>query len=280
MSSINIALAQLACEDGDIQTNLARLDEVVNEYGDAHDLIIFPESFIVGFNTRETAQRLAEPLNGRIVKHLEAKAREANTTIAVGLYELDGENVYNTTVLVSASYGLVLAYRKTHLWLEEAQMVDAGDRYYSCEWNNIRAGLLICYDVEFPETSRAIASMGTGLLILTDGNMEPYGSVHRVAIQARAQENQMFVAMTNRVGKLTSGVFEGDTHFVGESAVVDPFGRIVAEAGGGEQILSVSIDLNLISESKRHYDYMKERRITMGTVLEDRENGIKEVKIV
>jgi (R)-amidase len=68
--------------------------------------------------------------------------------------------------------------------------------------------------------------------------MAPYGPVHRIAIQARAQENQIFVAVANRVGQ------GGSDYFVGESMVVDPYGRIVVEAGSSEGVLSVSIDLD------------------------------------
>lgn len=270
MKKVNIALAQLICEDGKVENNLARLDHVINKYGHSHDLIMFPETYIMGFPSPEVCRTLAEPLNGPLVKHLERKAREANTSIVVGLYEKEGENIYNTTVLVGPT-GLLLSYRKTHLWVGEEEAVKAGNCFRSCSWQDTKIGLLICYDIEYPETARAVASMGTELLLVTDGNWD--GPVHRVAIQARAQENQMFVALANRLGQL------GETTFCGESVVVDPYGRIIAEAGREEEVLSASIDLSLVQESRQHYHYLKERRVLFNTPSKEIGKGIWEIKI-
>lgn len=276
MKKVNIALAQLICEDGRPENNLARLDHVVDNYGHSHDLILFPETYIMGFPapegfpSPELLQTLAEPLNGPIVKHLESKAREANTFIVVGLYEKERENIYNTTVLVGPT-GLLLSYRKTHLWGEESTSITAGNCFRSCSLQETKVGLLICYDIEFPEPARAVASMGTELLLVTDGNWD--GSIHRVAAQARAQENQMFVALVNRLGQL------GETTFCGESVVVDPYGRIIAEAGREEEVLSVSIDLSLVQKSRQQYYYLKERRVIFTTPSKEIGKGIWEIKI-
>ncbi|MED1470535.1 carbon-nitrogen hydrolase family protein [Bacillus salipaludis] len=270
MKELNIALAQLICEDGRTENNLIRLDNVVDQYGHDHDLILFPETYIMGFPSPEDCRALAEPLNGPIVKHLERKARESNTSIVVGLYEKEGENIYNTTVLVAPT-GLLLSYRKTHLWGEESEGVKAGNCFRSCSWQDTKVGLLICYDIEFPETARAVASMGTQLLLVTDGNWD--GPIHHVAVQARAQENQMFVALVNRLGQL------GETTFCGESLVVDPYGRVIAEAGREEDVLSVSIDLSLVRESRQQYDYLKERRVIFTTPSKEIGKGIWEIKI-
>lgn len=276
LKKVNIALAQLICEDGKVENNLARVEQVVQDYGHSHDLILFPETYIMGFPdpegfpSPEVCRSLAEPLDGPIVKRLERHAKEANTTIAVGLYEKEGENIYNTTVLVGPT-GLLLSYRKTHLWVGESEGVNAGDCFRSCSWHGTKIGLLICYDIEFPETVRAVASMGTELLLVTDGNWD--GPVHRIAIQARALENQMFVALTNRIGQL------GETTFCGESVVVDPYGRVIAEAGREEEILSVLLDLSLVEESRKHYHYLNDRRVLFPLPTKEMKEGVWEMKI-
>ncbi|MEK4029175.1 carbon-nitrogen hydrolase family protein [Pseudobacillus sp. FSL P4-0506] len=270
MNQVTIALAQLICEDGKVENNLTRLDEVVNKYGHSHDLILFPETFIMGFPSPEVARTLAEPLDGPLVKHLERKAREANTSIVVGLYEKEGENIYNTTILVGPT-GLLLSYRKTHLWVGEEAVVNPGNCFRSCGWQDTKVGLLICYDIEYPETARAVASMGTELLLVTDGNWD--GPVHRVAVQARAQDNQMFVALTNRLGELE------EITFCGGSIVVDPYGRIIAEAGCEEEVLSATIDLSLVQESRQQYHYLKERRVSLSTPSQEIGEGVWEIKI-
>jgi len=254
MGNVNIALAQLVCKDGQVDKNLQVMDSVIKKYGASHDIIVFPETFTIGFPSRDIARKLAEPLNGPIIKHIERQAREANTSIVAGLYERDEDSVYNTTVLVSPE-GLQLSYRKTHLFMEEAEKVETGNYFRTCNWHDTRVGLLICYDCEFPETARAVAGLGAELILLTNGNMAPYGPVHRIAIQARAQENQIFVAMANRVG------VGGKYNFVGESIIVNPYGEIVVAAGSDEEVISSTIDTSMVEKSRRDYHYLNERRL-------------------
>jgi (R)-amidase len=133
-----------------------------------------------------------------------------------------------------------------------------GDRFEVCEWNGVTVGLLICYDIEFPETARAVASLGGDLLIVTNGNMDPFGPVHRRAIAARAMENQMFAVMVNRCG---SG--DEDLTFPGESSLVDPFGEFITTAGGEEAVLTTRIDLLRLEASREHYRYLHDARVPL-----------------
>ena len=116
-------------------------------------------------------------------------------------------------------------------------------------------GALVCYDVEFPEPARVLATLGCGLIALCNGNMDPYGEVHRRAIVARAQENQLFVAMADRVGA------GRDERFAGGSMVAGPDGVVLAEMAGGEGVLSVGIDLAEVAACRRRYNYLEDRRV-------------------
>ncbi|CAH2807439.1 MAG: Aliphatic amidase AmiE (EC [uncultured Caballeronia sp.] len=120
-----------------------------------------------------------------------------------------------------------------------------GDRFETCLWNGLTVGLLICYDIEFPETARAMAALDADLLIVTNDNMDPFGPVHQRAITARAMENQMFALMVNRCGT-------GDDNltFPDESTLVDPCGEIVAAAGAQETLLGVDIDFKRLEASR------------------------------
>ena len=81
-----------------------------------------------------------------------------------------------------------------------------GDRYATALWNGIRVGLLVFFDIEFPESARALGQLGAELIIVTNGNMDPYGPTHRTAIMARAMENQAYAVMVNRVGHGDGGL--------------------------------------------------------------------------
>ena len=257
MSEATLGIAQLALEDGNLEANLERIETIARRYGADHDVLLYPEATVTGFPTPEVAERLAEPLDGPIVQRLTSLAADARTVLVAGLLEREGRNVYNTSVMVGPE-GLLLSYRKTHLWVGEGARVAPGDEFRCRLWHDIRWGLLICYDIEFPEPARAVAAMGAQIILLTNGNMAPYGPTHRTALAARAQENQVYVAVANRVG------VAGDTRYVGESAVANPFGEIEAALGGEEGVLSVSIDSSVPRASRRTYDYLGQRRVPLG----------------
>lgn len=254
---MNIELAQLALAEGDIEHNLARALDCVYRSDAATELIIFPELQLSGFPEPGHVIDRALTLDGSEITALHHAAREKDVAIAIGLIERDGERFYNTTVLITPERGVALRYRKTHLWPDERGLVTPGDRLVTCEWRGIRVGLLVCYDIEFPETARALAALGAELLIVTNGNMDPYGPVHRTAALARATENQLFLAMTNR-----AGAGAGLT-FAGESAIVDPLGRLVAACGRDEQTLRATLELKLLAQARRDYRYLADRRLPL-----------------
>ena len=243
--------------DGDLAYNLNKVLEAIRraDVRGGTQLLVFPETTLSGFPTRENLATLAQPLDGQALAAVRKAARDAGVAVAVGLAERDGAAFYNTTVLIDAAGDIALRYRKTHLWSSDRGVFTPGDRFEVCSWNNLTVGLLICYDIEFPESARALARLGAQLLIVTNGNMHPYGPVHRRAIAARAMENQVFALMANRCGR------SGRLHFPGESALVDPGGDILVAAGDAETQLAVEVDLARLDSSRRRYQYLTDARV-------------------
>jgi (R)-amidase len=159
-------------------------------------------------------------------------------------------------VLIDARGEVLLRYRKTHLWASDDGVFTPGDRFEVCRWNGLTVGALICFDIEFPETARALARLGAELLIVTNGNMDPYGPVHRRAIVARAMENQVFALMANRCG---SG--DQNLQFPGESALVNPYGEVITAAGADPIQLPVQLDLAQLGTSRASYQYLRQARV-------------------
>ncbi|MNS82674.1 (R)-stereoselective amidase [compost metagenome] len=193
--------------------------------------------------------------------------------VVVGLIENDGGQYYNTTVFITPE-GIALSYRKTHLWVSEPGLVLPGDRYATVEWRGVRIGLLICYDTEFPETARAVAALGAELILVTDGNMEPYGHVHRTSVSARAQENQVFAVVVNRVGD-----GDDDVVFAGGSAVFDPCGHVLLEAGRQECRQVIDLDMAQLVEARAVYDYQADRRFQLPGERIEHPDGRRELLI-
>ncbi|MBR8317027.1 carbon-nitrogen hydrolase family protein [Burkholderia dolosa] len=258
---MQVELAQLSLVDADVAHNTRKtIDTIARaDVAGGTKLVVFPETTLSGFPTRENVADAAQPIDGRAVSAVRDAARQKGVAVALGFAERDGERFYNTTVLVDENGDIVLRYRKTHLWASDVGVFTPGDRFETCVWNGLTVGLLICYDIEFPETARAVGSLDADLLIVTNGNMDPFGPVHRRAIAARAMENQMFAVMVNRCG---SG--DDDLTFAGLSALVDPFGEIVTELGRDEMVVPASIDLARIEASREHYSYLHDARVTLG----------------
>jgi (R)-amidase len=258
--AIKAELAQLALVDGDLEHNLGKVLEAIGraDIAGGTQLIVFPETTLSGFPTRENIATIAQPLDGPALATVREAARRAGIAIAIGLAECDGAKFYNTTVLIDATGDIALRYRKTHLWSSDEGVFTPGDRFEVCNWNGLTVGLLICYDIEFPETARALARLGAQLLIVTNGNMDPYGPVHQRAIAARAMENQVFALMANRCGR-------GDLQlsFPGQSALVDPSGEFVVVAGAAETQLAVQLDPSRVESIRRQYRYLHEARVPL-----------------
>jgi (R)-amidase len=269
-------LAQLALVDGDVAHNTRKVIETIGraDVAGGTKLIVFPEATLSGFPTRENVADVAQSLDSPALTSVRDAARRAGVSVAVGLAEREGARFYNTTVLVDDKGEIALRYRKTHLWASDVGVFTPGDRFETCLWNGLTVGLLICYDIEFPETARAVAALDADLLVVTNGNMDPFGPVHRRAITARAMENQMFALMVNRCGT-------GDDNltFPGESALVDPFGEIVAAAGAQETLLGVDIDFKRLEASREHYRYLNDARVPLGLTPIDNANGSRALVI-
>lgn len=255
---MQLELAQISLSDNAVGVNVQRVLDVIERRANGTELIVFPEATLSGFPGREEISAVAETIGGPSLCTVREAARRADVAVAVGLMERDGDCFYNTTVLIDNKGDIALRYRKTHLWPTEVGTVVPGDRFEVCQLNDVKVGLLICYDIEFPETARAMALLGVELLIVTNGNMDPFGPVHRRAIVARAMENQIFAALTNRVGSC-----EDQLTFPGQSALIDPFGEVLCEAGASETVLRATLDMSRLETSRQHYRYMDDTRIAL-----------------
>jgi (R)-amidase len=269
---MHIELAQLTGQDGNIENNLQSALQAIAGCAPQTDLIVFPETHLTGFPTKDNVSALAQPLDGPAMTAVHQAARQHNLSVVIGIAEARDGRYFNTTVLMTPD-GIAMAYRKTHLWASDRGIFQPGDAMVTCEWKGLRVGLLICYDIEFPETARALAAMGADLVLVTNGNMDPYGPVHRNAIIARAMENQTFAVMVNRCGT------DGGLTFAGGSAVVDPSGQVVHECGREPIQVGVELDLDLLQQSRNSYHYVADCRIGLAGEIREREFGVREFRI-
>lgn len=270
---VALELAQISLKDGDIAGNLAKVVKIIREAKADSDIIIFPETCFSGFPIHENAGDYAQSLQGEIVNTLEKEAKAKGIAVLAGICEVEDGRYYNSALFIDPEKGHLATYRKTHMWLTDQGLFTPGDRFISFEWRGIRLGFLICFDIEYPESGRANAELDVDLLLVVNGNMDPYGETHRTAIKARAQENQYYAAFVNRVGKDSFG-----HQFAGGSCVVDPFGETLCEMGREEMTLQIQIDPLKRREYQKQYHYLQERALKPQYEIVE-EEGISILKI-
>ncbi|MEJ2166042.1 MAG: carbon-nitrogen hydrolase family protein [Desulfobacterales bacterium] len=219
------------------------------------DLIIFPELFLTGYNIDDAAHRLAEPPDGPSYQKAAEVAREAGIALLYGYSEKSEGTIYNSALLIDRRGQACANYRKTHLFGSyEKKFFKSGDSLIIAELEGFNIGILICYDVEFPEAVRAIAYAGADLIAVPTALMVDYCRVAEKVVPARAYESEIYVAYVNRCGS------EGDLIYCGRSCLVGPDGRDVLRAGLTEELLLADIDKKTIAEAREFNPVLKDVR--------------------
>jgi predicted amidohydrolase len=209
------------------------------------DLIIFPELFLTGYNIGDAAHRLAEPADGPSYQKAAEIARQAEIALLYGYSERLEASVYNSALLIDRKGQARANYRKTHLYgTYEKKFFKPGDALILAELEGLNIGILICYDVEFPEAVRALVHAGADLIAVPTALMVDYCRVAEKVVPARAYESEIYVAYVNRCGS------EGDIIYCGRSCLVGPDGRDILRAGLTEELLFADINKNMIDEAR------------------------------
>ena len=253
---MKLAIYQGAGTPSDVAANLALLAETAATAAKQQaSLLIFPELFLTGYNIGDVAKELAEPCQGRSLQLAASIAREYELALLFGYVERDRETLYNAAALIDADGKLAANYRKAHLFgAEEQRLFTPGQQRVLHTIAGVQVGILICYDVEFPEAVRALALQGAELIAVPTALMFPYTQIPKVLIPTRALENQVFVAYANRIG------VEGDLKYCGLSTIAAPDGTVLAQAEGEETLLIVDLNLAAIAETRSVFSYLSDRR--------------------
>ncbi|MGW2120076.1 carbon-nitrogen hydrolase family protein [Streptomyces sp. NPDC001758] len=251
------ALLQSSGRPGSVAENLKVLDEAAGRAAAAGaGLLVTSELFLTGYAIGDDLGRLAEPADGDAADAVAETATRHGLAVAYGYPERDGDTVYNSVQLVSADGTRLAGYRKTHLFgcYEHDHFTPAERTVVQAELDGLTVGLMICYDVEFPENVRAHALAGTDLLLVPTAQMHPFQFVAESVVPVRAFENQMYIAYVNRVGQ------EGDLEFVGLSTLAAPDGVVHARAGRTEELVIGDADPVLLAASRENNPYLRDRR--------------------
>ncbi|MEU9145687.1 carbon-nitrogen hydrolase family protein [Streptomyces sp. NPDC048349] len=258
MPPLRTALLQSSGRLGDTAENLKELDEAAARAAQGGaGLLVTSEMFLTGYALEiEDIAALAEPADGPSAAALGEIARRHGIAVLYGYPERAGDAVFNAAQLIGPDGVRLANYRKTHLFgcFEQDAFTPGDTPVVQADLGGLRIGIMICYDVEFPENVRAQALAGTDLLLVPTAQMHPFQFVAEQLVPVRAFENQMYIAYVNRTGP------EGAFEFVGLSCLASPDGVTRTRAGRGEELVFGEADPELLSASRTNNPYLRDRR--------------------
>jgi predicted amidohydrolase len=244
--------------------NIEHAVQFINEIKPGTDIVCLPEFFSTGYNLDligDGYYRLAETIPGNTTEQLGIIARQKRVTIIGNIVEKDKlqESVLYDTAFVIDEQGEIRGkYRKYNLYPTEHRFFRSGDSVSALDLGSLKVGLAICFDHAFPELFRLLALQGAQIIFIPSAVPKGFDYLLNLRTRARAQDNQVFVAAINRVGR------EGDVEYCGLSKIVNPKGEVIAEASGdSEEVLYADIDLNMIAEERKREPVLRALRLDL-----------------
>ncbi len=259
---MKISCIQLASAQGETHQDRMRKAEAclekIAEEKERPVQIIFPEIWATGFFDFDHYYGESEADRGAVYELMSSWARKLGCYIHTGSFvEKDGDKYYNCSLLLDPNGKMIGKYRKIHLFSfksREPELLSGGTNLCVVDTEYGRVGLSTCYDLRFPELYRLMMKMGVEYFLVCSAWGLARLEHWRLFNQARAVENQCFMASCDGVGTL------GGVSLAGHSMITDPWGVIAAEAGLEEEILSAEIDPGLIIDNRNNFSALRDKR--------------------
>jgi predicted amidohydrolase len=254
---VRVAAIQMNIKTGDKEVNIQRAAELIEKSADlGAESLCLPELFTTGY-VLGSIRELAEEIPGPTTRELGRLASANGISIWGGsLPEGSDGRVYNTSVAMDQEGRVKGRYRKVHLFppMGEDRVFSPGGRVVCTDVGGVRLGMMLCYDIRFPELSRRLTLEGAEVLVVPAEFPEPRLQHWRHLLTARAIENQVFVVAANRVGG------DGRSSYFGHSMIIDPWGEVIAEGGREEDVILGEIDLDRIEVVRNSLPALQDRR--------------------
>ncbi|MBN2229276.1 MAG: hypothetical protein JW779_06740 [Candidatus Thorarchaeota archaeon] len=258
-----ITLVQIACREGDRESNYKTVERVLKELRptDCVNLIVLPELFAVGFR-HEDYDRISAGIPGPTSDFLSRIAKKHEAYVFGTGIEKSEKRYYNTLAAATPSGEILGTYRKIHPFQEEHDVFDGGTKIVLMDCGGIKVGVQICYDIRFPEVSRKLALEGAEILVVSAAFPDPRSAHWNALVQARAIENQLYVAAANRIGL----GFDKKIYF-GHSQIVDPWGLVLTRCNSEERIIHTKGNTDMLSSVRKQITcYLDRARTGYDTV--------------
>ncbi|WP_126425418.1 nitrilase-related carbon-nitrogen hydrolase [Brevibacillus marinus] len=245
------AAVQIHSRPAQVQDNRERALQLVEAAAkQGAKLVVLPELWHTGYHLpRETFCALAAA-DAEMLELMRAQAKKWGIVMVVPFAEQAGERLYNSLAVIEADGRMLGIYRKSFLWGKEKEIFVPGEKKYELFHTSLGPiGVLICYDIEFPEPSRLLTLQGAQLIVVPSVWSKQAEPRWDIQLPARALDNTVFVLGVNTVG-------EGSC---GKSKALAPDGRLLAEASKEqEELLLAEIDWSAIEKVRREIPYLRD----------------------
>lgn len=260
-----LSICQLSPGD-DKAANLAKAKIMIDEAARDADMVALPEMFNCPYQSDQFASFAESWPSGDTLDMLAGAARNNNIVLVGGsIPEREGDRIYNTCFVFGPDGSLLGRHRKMHLFdvclpggvsFQESATLTGGNEVTVLSTSKITLGLAICYDMRFPELFRLLTLQGAQLVVVPGNFNLVTGPAHwNLLAQTRAVDNQVFLAAASCARDPGSAYIS-----YGHSLVVDPWGKVLAQAGEGEEILRVSLPLEELSRIRSSLPLLAHRR--------------------
>ncbi len=250
-NELNIALIQTDLIWKDKKVNLANISELISAVNEEVDVIVLPEMFTTAFCVDDV--RLAEDINGETISWMQRMAKEKNTAICGSILYKEDSHYYNRFLFVEPN-GKIHFYNKHHLFslVNEHQYLTKGNDKLVISFRGWKIQPFICYDIRFPAWCQNDDNADVQIYVAN----WPAKRIHhwKLLLQARATENQCYVAGVNRIGT----DFYGNAHN-GQSAVIDYSGKEICHLAVKNGIEVVKLSKENLENHKERYPFWKDR---------------------
>ncbi len=257
MNNIKVSIVQMNVKAEDPISNREKAKYLIeNAIIEKPDVIILPEMWTTGFYFNKINE--ISDIEGKPTLNLiKDMAKKYNTDIISGSFANSiKEKLYNSAFVINRRGEIVASYDKIHLFksMKENEYFTGGSETCIFEIEGIKCGLIICYDLRFPELTRKLAVQGIKILFVSAQWPSQRIEHWNILLRARAIENQIFIVACNIAGEYEQDVFNGN------SMMISPLGEVIYIFDHKEQYKSFDIDINMINLVKSRIDYLSDRR--------------------
>ncbi len=271
--NFRIGLCQMKVVD-DKKLNLDKAKEMIDRAAkEGAEMIILPEMFNCPYDTNKFKAYAESRGNSKSLKVVSNAAKNHGVYLIAGsIPELLDGKIYNSCFIFDKKGQILDVHRKMHLFdvdipdieFKESETITAGNRLTVVATDPIKIGVAICYDMRFPELFRLMALKNADLMVVPGAFNMTTGPAHwKTTVRARAIDNQTYVAAVSPASnKYLSYVAYG------HSIIADPWGKVIGEAGYGEEIIYATIDIRYLKNVREELPLMKNRRTDIYELIE------------